>query len=175
MTTKASKTGCAGWVVAAILALALVARCGDDTPAQLATSDAEPPAPPNLDLARYVRAQSLNCRADSAPNAPIVERLSRNSFVRVHEESGGWSRLDQATPCWVKSELLSPSPTYEPPPEVQAFRPTPAPQRHGFSGGGTYYRNCSAARAAGAAPVYAGEPGYARHLDRDGDGVGCER
>lgn len=37
-----------------------------------------------------------------------------------------------------------------------------------------YYANCSAARAAGAAPVYASQPGYGRHLDRDGDGVGCE-
>lgn len=37
-----------------------------------------------------------------------------------------------------------------------------------------YYKNCSAARAADAAPVYAGQPGYGRHLDRDGDGVGCE-
>jgi len=37
-----------------------------------------------------------------------------------------------------------------------------------------YYENCSAVRAAGADPVRAGEPGYARHLDRDGDGVGCE-
>lgn len=37
-----------------------------------------------------------------------------------------------------------------------------------------YYKNCDAARAAGAAPVYAGDPGYGRHLDRDGDGVGCE-
>jgi hypothetical protein len=36
------------------------------------------------------------------------------------------------------------------------------------------YDNCDAARAAGAAPVYAGDPGYGRHLDRDGDGVGCE-
>ncbi|UYQ62315.1 excalibur calcium-binding domain-containing protein [Streptomyces peucetius] len=47
----------------------------------------------------------------------------------------------------------------------------------GTSGGGsgsTYYANCSAARAAGAAPVRAGDPGYGRHLDRDGDGVGCE-
>ena len=38
----------------------------------------------------------------------------------------------------------------------------------------TYYDNCSAARAAGAAPVRTGDPGYGRHLDRDGDGVGCE-
>ncbi|WP_308188299.1 excalibur calcium-binding domain-containing protein [Nocardioides sp. R-C-SC26] len=37
-----------------------------------------------------------------------------------------------------------------------------------------YYANCDAARAAGAAPVYTGDPGYGRHLDRDGDGVGCE-
>ncbi|MHB9781565.1 excalibur calcium-binding domain-containing protein [Streptococcus sp. 10F2] len=38
----------------------------------------------------------------------------------------------------------------------------------------SYYPNCSAARAAGAAPVYSGQPGYGRHLDRDGDGIGCE-
>jgi hypothetical protein len=36
------------------------------------------------------------------------------------------------------------------------------------------YRNCAAARAAGAAPVRVGEPGYGPHLDRDGDGIGCE-
>jgi len=38
----------------------------------------------------------------------------------------------------------------------------------------TYYANCSAARGDGAAPVRAGDPGYGSHLDRDGDGVGCE-
>ncbi|MDQ1218261.1 septal ring factor EnvC (AmiA/AmiB activator) [Microbacterium arborescens] len=37
-----------------------------------------------------------------------------------------------------------------------------------------YYDNCTAARNAGAAPVRAGDPGYGRHLDRDGDGIGCE-
>jgi len=37
-----------------------------------------------------------------------------------------------------------------------------------------YYPNCTAAREAGAAPVRRGQPGYARHLDRDNDGVGCE-
>ncbi|MGC1270859.1 MAG: excalibur calcium-binding domain-containing protein [Croceibacterium sp.] len=36
------------------------------------------------------------------------------------------------------------------------------------------FRNCTEARAAGAAPVRRGQPGYGRHLDRDGDGVGCE-
>ena len=41
-------------------------------------------------------------------------------------------------------------------------------------GTGRAYRNCSEARAAGAAPVRRGEPGYGPHLDRDNDGVGCE-
>lgn len=39
---------------------------------------------------------------------------------------------------------------------------------------GVYYKNCDAVRAAGAAPIYAGQPGYSRNLDRDGDGIGCE-
>lgn len=37
-----------------------------------------------------------------------------------------------------------------------------------------HYKNCTAAREAGAAPVYRGDPGYASHLDRDNDGIGCE-
>lgn len=41
-------------------------------------------------------------------------------------------------------------------------------------GRSTSFPNCAAARAAGAAPVRAGDPGYGRHLDRDGDGIGCE-
>ena len=36
------------------------------------------------------------------------------------------------------------------------------------------FANCSEARAAGAAPVKRGDPGYGSHLDRDNDGVGCE-
>jgi endonuclease YncB( thermonuclease family) len=37
-----------------------------------------------------------------------------------------------------------------------------------------YYRNCAAARAAGAAPIMRGEPGYRGPLDRDKDGIACE-
>ncbi|PFG41249.1 micrococcal nuclease [Georgenia soli] len=56
----------------------------------------------------------------------------------------------------------------------QAERAAAQPAAPAQGGGSAYYKNCSAARAAGAAPVFAGEPGYGRHLDRDGDGVGCE-
>lgn len=50
------------------------------------------------------------------------------------------------------------------PPAAQPSPPAPS----------AYYDNCTAARNAGAAPVRSGDPGYGRHLDRDGDGVGCE-
>ena len=53
--------------------------------------------------------------------------------------------------------------------------PTAAPPRGFVSHSGPVsYANCTAVRAAGAAPIRRGDPGYARHLDRDGDGVGCE-
>lgn len=45
----------------------------------------------------------------------------------------------------------------------------------GSSGSGdVYYANCDAARAAGAAPLHAGGPGYRSAMDGDGDGIACE-
>lgn len=49
-----------------------------------------------------------------------------------------------------------------------------APSSRPSYAGGTYYQNCSQARAAGATPVRRGDPGYRAALDRDNDGVGCE-
>ena len=37
-----------------------------------------------------------------------------------------------------------------------------------------YYENCDAARAAGAAPLLRGEPGYRERMDGDKDGIACE-
>lgn len=36
------------------------------------------------------------------------------------------------------------------------------------------YASCKDAKAAGAAPLHRGDPGYSNALDRDGDGVACE-
>lgn len=36
------------------------------------------------------------------------------------------------------------------------------------------FRTCADARAAGAAPLRRGQPGYGLHLDADGDGIACE-
>jgi hypothetical protein len=58
----------------------------------------------------------------------------------------------------------------QPPPSSHETPATASPTVEGS----TYYVNCDAARAAGAAPVRRGDPGYSRRLDRDGDGTGCE-
>ncbi|WP_159615324.1 GmrSD restriction endonuclease domain-containing protein [Arthrobacter zhaoguopingii] len=56
---------------------------------------------------------------------------------------------------------VAPAPV-APAPVVPA--PAPAP----------YYPNCAAVRAAGMAPISISTPGYGPHLDRDGDGWGCD-
>ncbi|MGB3772090.1 MAG: excalibur calcium-binding domain-containing protein [Rhodococcus sp. (in: high G+C Gram-positive bacteria)] len=67
--------------------------------------------------------------------------------------------------------FVAPAPIPVPIPEPA---PYVAPAEVPDSSGSVYYKNCTAVRNAGAAPIYAGEPGYADHLDGDGDGVGCE-
>ncbi|KRR21343.1 hypothetical protein CQ14_06755 [Bradyrhizobium lablabi] len=37
-----------------------------------------------------------------------------------------------------------------------------------------HFRTCRDARAAGYSRMRTGQPGYARHLDRDNDGIACE-
>lgn len=81
----------------------------------------------------------------------------------------------------------SPTPTPTPEPTTEAPAPEPAqPERHEEAPAPvhqeqrapepqTYYANCAAARAAGAAPIYQGQPGYRSGLDRDGDGIACDK
>ena len=40
-------------------------------------------------------------------------------------------------------------------------------------GKSVYYPDCAAARAAGAAPIAMGRPGYRPELDSDNDGIAC--
>ena len=75
----------------------------------------------------------------------------------------------------------TPTPTPSPTPEAQPIvattepEPEPAPPpAPAPPDPNVYYKNCDAARAAGAAPLYQGDPGYRPGLDGDHDGVACE-
>ena len=69
--------------------------------------------------------------------------------------------------CHRKPAASAPAATFAPAPRAQG---NAAANR----GAAVHYRNCGEARAAGAAPVRRGDPGYGSHLDRDNDGSGCE-
>lgn len=67
---------------------------------------------------------------------------------------------------FLEPSVEAPPPTFEePPPFVPLVPQVPS---------SVYYGSCAEARAAGAAPLHVGEPGYRSGLDRDGDGVACE-
>ncbi|MFH5209544.1 excalibur calcium-binding domain-containing protein [Antrihabitans sp. NCIMB 15449] len=71
---------------------------------------------------------------------------------------------------------IAPQPLPPPPPIPEittTVQPTPAPFVDPDPPSGVYYKNCDAVRAAGAAPLHRGEPGYSSKLDRDGDGEAC--
>jgi hypothetical protein len=60
---------------------------------------------------------------------------------------------------------------------AQAAKPAPAPAAPAPAApapASAYYQNCDAVRAAGAAPLYAGQPGFRAALDRNSNGVACE-
>jgi hypothetical protein len=64
------------------------------------------------------------------------------------------------------NQPATPTSTPQPTTELKA---TPKPVEENVN-----YANCTAVREAGKDPIYRGDPGYSKKLDRDGDGVGCE-
>ena len=83
----------------------------------------------------------------------------RPGSMRV--EYAGGSNTPAPKPAPVPAPAPKPAPAPAPAPKP-APKPVPV------------YANCAAVRAAGAAPIRVGQPGYSRTLDRDGDGVACE-
>lgn len=94
------------------------------------------------------------------------------------------------TTAVLTSATPSPTPSLKPTPARTSSKPTvrpttkkpkprattkkPKPRKTTKAPTSVYYKNCTAVRNAGADPIHRGDPGYGRHLDRDGDGVGCE-
>ena len=73
-------------------------------------------------------------------------------------------------PAPVAPVAPAPAPVAPAPAAPAPVAPAPAAPAPGAA----YYANCTAARAAGAAPLYAGQAGYRPALDRDSDGIACE-
>jgi hypothetical protein len=97
--------------------------------------------------------------------------------------TGGGRGLAEALERGV-GPATSPAPAIPPAPgdpgHPNAAHPTPAavasaarPSPTAAPGTAAFYPNCTAAEAAGVAPIRRGRPGYRSALDRDGDGIAC--
>ncbi|QGH70877.1 DUF1524 domain-containing protein [Pseudactinotalea sp. HY158] len=98
----------------------------------------------------------------ACPDEPLPESGDELVIVEASRQIE-----DEAAPTPVAPKPAEPKPVEPKPAAPKPVAPKPDPEP-------VYYKNCTAVRAAGAAPIFAGQPGYTRKLDRDGDGVGCE-
>lgn len=111
-----------------------------------------------------------------------VTEAERDAMKRVLESCPEQTVPTSAFAAPAPAPVVEPEPEPEPVVEPVAVQPEPAPAEPAPAPAPVeqapvetvYYENCAAVRAAGAAPIYAGQPGYSKKLDRDGDGVGCE-
>jgi micrococcal nuclease len=138
---------------------------------------------------RYGRLLSYVYKSDELVNRSIVASGSgreytyrtpyqqRDSFRAAQEEARSSGRGLWGPTC-AGGTSASPTPTPTPTPSAVERVPNadldlpddvPDPD-----GSAVYFRSCAQARAAGAAPIRRGQPGYRSGLDGDGDGTACD-
>ncbi|MET3164068.1 UNVERIFIED_ORG: beta-lactam-binding protein with PASTA domain [Arthrobacter sp. UYEF10] len=122
----------------------------------------------NLEKVAAEKAAAEKVAADKVAAAAAAPEAAAAAKVVADRAAAEKAAADQAAAQQVAAqkaaEAAAQQAAVKPAPVVQA--PAPA---------AVSYANCAAVRAAGAAPIYAGTPGYGKHLDRDGDGVACEK
>ncbi len=141
------------------------------------------PAPGAVVSIDHTVVVTATTKAGSIPQQPA----SPPALAAVVPAAPAGQQLAPAPPPEERVEMpieqtnMGPQPPAPQPPPSQPVAPQPVeqpvkPQRdNDSSGGAVYYKNCGQARAAGAAPIKRGEPGYRSELDRDNDGIACEK
>lgn len=115
-------------------------------------------------LLRYVEVEGGDVNLAMIQQGHAIARFDGLDGYGRHPRQDQYRATDAVTPLWGGCPNFFSSP---PPP---ATTPTLAP-----AGREVYFRNCREAWSAGAAPIYRGQPGYRSALDRDNDGIACER
>lgn len=153
------------WPVVWLTALVLFIAGGSLAPDLEPTPDTEPTS---------TSAALTTTSATSESTSAATTTTSTLTTSSTHSSSSPSSMTTEETTASIAkfADIPAEEPAQAPAPEPVIEQPVPAvpapaPAR-------VYYANCSEARAAGAAPIYEGQPGYSRKLDRDGDGIACE-
>lgn len=135
-----------------LLALVLgvgIAGCDDVSSASSDAASSAAPAESQQDAAGGDSAGSEEAPAEESGEEPAAEPT---------EDSSGWSGWLGGSDSGEGSESES----------QKKSESAPEPQKE-------FYANCKEAKAAGAAPMYEGDPGYRPELDRNHDGIACNK
>ncbi|WP_082697165.1 excalibur calcium-binding domain-containing protein [Kocuria rosea] len=119
-----------------------------------------------------------DCEGQEVPTTAVLANIDANAPAPVEKAPkpapAPAQKAPEPAPVALEPVVPEPAPV-APAPVAPAPKPEPVPAAPAAPAGPTGgFANCAAAKAAGAAPLYAGSPGYAPKLDRDGDGVACE-
>ena len=163
------------WVVGAgfVGLLALGAAVGEEQPAPDSTSVVSTTTSSAAQTTTTARPTTTTTLRTTTP-APTTTSEAPAPVPLVPQVETTTSATTDYTPPAAPAYTPPPATQYTPPPTAEYTPPptteyTPPPQPSAS------YKNCGEVKAAGAAPIRRGEPGYAAHLDRDGDGIACEK
>ena len=117
-------------------------------------------------ILRYVGTDGTDAGLSLIKKGLAIARYDSRDGYGYHPRENRYITADEASDNF---DCPAPAPKQAPAPQ-----PAPEPDPEPEQDSSVYYENCDAVRADGAAPVRRGDPGYGSHLDRDGDGVGCE-
>jgi hypothetical protein len=154
---KVVKLGAAAAVLVVLISLVLInpfSFGGDSKPGARSTLD---PAPPGIGQSVEPE-ETPGGTPTGTPTGPTPGPGSPTetpSATPTPTDSGTPSPRDSATP----------TPTQ---PQSPKLSETPGQES-------VVFQNCAEARAAGKTPLHRGDPGYSEKLDKNGDGIACEK
>jgi len=145
-------------------------------------------------LAALVAGQSVRCEqrdGDDYGRTVATCRVGQTDLSAAMVDAGLAIALPHFSALYVANEARARerrvgiwNAEFQLPADYRAAHPTPRPRntpattsvqpRAVSPPSGVYYSGCREARAAGAAPLYRGQPGYRPEMDGDGDGIACE-
>ncbi|KOU47539.1 excalibur calcium-binding domain-containing protein [Streptomyces sp. WM6378] len=128
---------------------------------------------------------TTGCQDGNKPLKPPAGSPAATPSASASATPSASASQSPSAPSASKPAAPTPPPPKAPPKPKTNGPSLPPPRNDGGGNGGgdiggggagsVSYKNCAAVRAAGAAPLHRGDPGYAAHLDRDGDGIACEK
>ncbi len=140
-----------------------------DGPANMQKSDGDAATwlPPNKSYRCTYVARQISVKASYAL---WVTQAEHDAMARILGDCpDALAPTNEQPPAAAPAPAAAAQPVAPPP-----AQPAPAPAAAVPAPAAVAYANCAAVRAAGAAPLRRGQPGYSSKLDRDGDGVACE-